>query len=295
MPAVPTLVPAELSEWTTGKPSSTKPRNLETCRHRSCPRPPNAWDDMFDMRWFSAREARYGLRGVRTEASHPVLQFQPLLVTPRGIILAGIHLPDSDAESEDEQLVPGSSRLDLRSPGCPDESRRARARGSVDPKTSQVCPRSSGKMILRTARGPSPGSERVLGSRTCAQPQEGRSGSVNKTEFPASVEEVAADFSRAHGRRSRRRWFRGRVRFDSRGFRETRAHRLTQLSFQPHVMTWSHDIGTEVADVAATVVDRPSTPSPSLFCDRQYELTVGDAETGAGPAVEKRPRGSSHS
>ena len=82
----------------------------------------------FDMKEFSAREARYGLRGVRIgEASHPgPPKFSRCGSRSREISLAGIYLPDSDSESDDEPLV--SRRPGLRRSGSRDESRNVAPR-----------------------------------------------------------------------------------------------------------------------------------------------------------------------
>ena len=66
------------------------------------------------MKEFSAREARYGLRGVRIgEASHPgPPKFSRCGSRSRDISLAGVSLPDSDAESDHEPLI--SRRPGLR-------------------------------------------------------------------------------------------------------------------------------------------------------------------------------------
>ena len=124
--------------------------------------------------------------GVRIgEASHPgPPKSSRGRSRPRDISLAGIHLPASDAESDDE--VPGPSPPGLGSSGSPDESRNVAPR--VDhgepregflwiPKRLRLSPQSREDDLLTAnrfavlranRRGPSPGSERVLGSRTCA-------------------------------------------------------------------------------------------------------------------------------
>ena len=108
-------------------------------RHRFAVR-----DDRFDMKEFSAREARYGLRGVRSgEASHP-------------ISLAEIFLPDSDSDSDDEPLVIGPCRPGLRT-SSPDESRsvvpglavasQGKGKGFCGSPDGSGWPRTPGQMI----------------------------------------------------------------------------------------------------------------------------------------------------
>ena len=92
----------------------------------------------FDMKEFSAREARYGLRGVRIgEASHPgPPKFSRCGSRSRDISLAGVSLPDSDAESDDEPLI--SRRRGLRR--SRDESRNVGPRVDFgDPGETAHC------------------------------------------------------------------------------------------------------------------------------------------------------------
>ena len=91
----------------------------------------------FDMKKFSAREPRCGLRGVRIgEASHPgPPKLSRCRSRSRDIRLAGIYLPDS--ESDDEPLVSGPS-----SPGLPpDESRNVALRVDHGDETVLWIPR----------------------------------------------------------------------------------------------------------------------------------------------------------
>ena len=76
------------------------------------------------------RKARYGLRGVRIgEASHPgPPMFSRCRSRSRDISLAGIYLPDSDSESDEEPQVSGPSRPGSRRSGSPDECRNVAPR-----------------------------------------------------------------------------------------------------------------------------------------------------------------------
>ena len=157
MPAMPTLVPAELSEWMDDQQGEL---------HEAVGSGDNRRVLMFTSKLSEAakRIARCQIRhdrSLRTGSAVRVVRgvcwrsippprhpkFSRCRSRPRDISLAGIRLPDSDAESDDEPLTPGPSRQGLRRSDSPDESRnvapkgrlrRARGCGSVDPKTSQV-------------------------------------------------------------------------------------------------------------------------------------------------------------
>ena len=140
----------------------------------------------FDIKEFSAREARYGLRGGRIgEASHPgPPKFSRCRSRSRDISLAEIYLPDSDSESDDEPLV--SWRPGLRRSGSRDESR------NVAPRVDRGHPGETVLWIPRRLRVAPQSLEDDLRTNKHSAQVEGRSC----RECAANVEEVAADFRR---------------------------------------------------------------------------------------------------
>ena len=194
---------------------------------------------------------------------------------------------DPGAEPTRSEEVWFSGRGQERAKGRPWQFRGT---GSVDSKTSQVASRVPGggdseqvRCSEISRRGPCPGSE--PGSH-CALLQEGRNGNVCFPESPASVEEVAVDFTKSA--------------VDSPPATVVNALEFDLTREDSSVEGERDDMGmsappTARSVVASAVEDPPNVIQPSLLQDLQHELTPEPVVRNfGGHGVESESTESAH-